>query len=62
LTWVYAASEEELHHHLSLTNFTTGKRKVDLDAAEIRPMQVFMCGIARKMGYADGFKRLTQYI
>lgn len=62
MTWVYAASEEELHHHLGLTNFTTGKRKVDLDAAEIRPMQVFMCGIARKMGYADGFKWLTQYI
>lgn len=48
MTWGYAASEEELHHHLGLTNFTNGKRKVDLDAAEIRPMQVFIWALLEK--------------
>jgi hypothetical protein len=34
-------------------------RGVNLDAEEVRPIEVFMCSIAR---YADGFECLTQYI
>ncbi|CAK7326384.1 unnamed protein product [Dovyalis caffra] len=52
----YAASEEELLHYLSLTNFIIGKGKVNLDVADNRPMEAFMCSIARNRGYADGFK------
>ncbi|KAF9674250.1 hypothetical protein SADUNF_Sadunf10G0107900 [Salix dunnii] len=62
LTWVYAASEVELHHHPGLTNLTAVKGKIDLDAAKIRPMHVSMRSLARKMGYADGFKWLNQSI
>ncbi|KAK1288624.1 GTP-binding protein SAR1A [Acorus calamus] len=58
----YAASEEELRYHLGLSNFTTGKGKVDLDDSNVRPLEVFMCSIVRKMGYGDGFKWLSQYI
>jgi GTP-binding protein SAR1 len=58
----YAASEAELRYHMGLTNFTTGKGKVTLSDSNIRPMEVFMCSIVRKMGYGEGFKWLSQYI
>lgn len=58
----YAASEEELRFHLGLSNFTTGKGKVILTQTNVRPLEVFMCSIVRKMGYGDGFKWLSQYI
>ncbi|XP_020273593.1 GTP-binding protein SAR1A-like isoform X1 [Asparagus officinalis] len=58
----YAASEEELRFHLGLSNFTTGKGKVNLVDSNVRPLEVFMCSIVRKMGYGDGFKWLSQYI
>ncbi|KAJ4758548.1 Small COPII coat GTPase SAR1 [Rhynchospora pubera] len=58
----YAASEEELRYYLGLTNFTTGKGKVNLTDSNVRPMEVFMCSVVRKMGYGDGFKWLSQYI
>ncbi|KAK4854710.1 hypothetical protein QYF36_000353 [Acer negundo] len=48
----YAASEDELRYHLGLTNFTTGKGKVNLTDSSVRPLEVFMCSIVRKMGYA----------
>ncbi|KAL5995931.1 GTP-binding protein SAR1a [Asimina triloba] len=57
-----AASEEELRYSLGLTNFTTGKGKVNLTDSNVRPLEVFMCSIVRKMGYGDGFKWLSQYI
>lgn len=58
----YAASEEELRFHLGLDNFTTGKGRVNLEESGVRPLEVFMCSIVRKMGYGDGFKWVSQYI
>ncbi|CAN6971610.1 unnamed protein product [Brassica rapa subsp. trilocularis] len=60
----YAASEDELRYHLGLTNFTTGKGKVTTAGGDsgVRPLEVFMCSIVRKMGYGEGFKWLSQYI
>lgn len=58
----YAASEEELRYHLGLTNFTTGKGKINLTESNLRPLEVFMCSIVRKMGYGEGFQWLSQYI
>ena len=57
-----AASEEELRYFLGLSNYTTGKGKVNLGDTNVRPIEVFMCSIVRKMGYGDGFKWLSQYI
>ncbi|KAI3891351.1 hypothetical protein MKX03_031447 [Papaver bracteatum] len=56
------SSEEELCYHLGLTNFTTGKGKVNLTDPSVRPIEVCMCSIVRKMGYGDGFKWVSQYI
>ncbi|MED6130353.1 hypothetical protein PIB30_000248 [Stylosanthes scabra] len=58
----YAASEDELRFHMGLSNFTTGKGNVNLADTGVRPLEVFMCSIVRKMGYGEGFKWLSQYI
>ena len=58
----HAASEDELRYCMGLTNFTTGKGRVDLADSNVRPLEVFMCSIVRKMGYGEGFKWLSQYI
>lgn len=58
----YAASEDEMKYHLGLTNFTTGKGNVSLGDSAVRPLEVFMCSIVRKMGYGEGFKWMSYYI
>ncbi|XP_074319135.1 small COPII coat GTPase SAR1A-like [Silene latifolia] len=58
----YAVSEEELRYYLGLTGFTTGKGIVDMENTKVRPIEVFMCSIVRKMGYGEGFKWVSQYI
>ncbi|RZS26480.1 hypothetical protein BHM03_00059828 [Ensete ventricosum] len=58
----YAASEDELRYRLGLAGCTTGKGTVSYAGSSIRPVELFMCSIVRKMGYADGFRWLSQYI
>lgn len=58
----YAASEDELLFYIGLSNLTTGKGKVDLAESKVRPLEVFMCSIVRKMGYGEGFRWMSQYI
>jgi len=58
----YAASEDELRYSLGLSNYTTGKGKVNLGETNMRPIEVFMCSIVRKMGYGEGIKWMSQYI
>ncbi|KAL6609401.1 hypothetical protein ACP70R_039370 [Stipagrostis hirtigluma subsp. patula] len=59
---VQAAPEQELCYYLGLANCTTGKGAVDLAGSGIRPMEVFMCSVVRKMGYGEGFRWMSQYI
>ncbi|XP_039159503.1 GTP-binding protein SAR1A isoform X1 [Eucalyptus grandis] len=58
----YAASEDELQDHLGLTGLMTGKGKVNLADQTVRPLEVFMCSVVRKMGYGEGFEWMSQYI
>ena len=55
----YAASEPELRDALGLFD-TTGYGGKKCDA--VRPVEVFMCSVLRRMGYADGFKWLSQFL
>ena len=40
-----AASEDELRLALGLSQYTSGKGKVDLKGQDIRPIEVFMCSV-----------------
>lgn len=57
-----AVSEDELRFALGLTSLTTGKGKVDMRESNMRPIEVFMCSVVRRMGYGDGFRWVSQYI
>lgn len=57
----YAVSEDELRHSLGLAGYTTGKGKPALDP-NIRAIEVYMCSVAKRMGYGEGFRWLSQYI
>eukprot|EP01132_Coremiostelium_polycephalum_P009235 gene9235-11315_t len=52
-------SEEQFRAAFGLTQ-TTGKGKVQLNG--VRPIEVFMCSVVKKYGYADGFRWMSQYI
>ena len=56
----YAVSEDALRRSLGLLE-TTGADVTSLPK-DIRPIEVFMCSILRKTGYADGLKWLTHFL
>ena len=56
-----AASEEELRGVLGLTS-TYGKEGKSEAAMGVRPIEVYMCSVVRRMGYSDGFKWIAQFL
>jgi len=57
-----AASEAELRQALGLQPYLTGKgKKVDLPKG-MRPMELFMVSVIKRMGYREGFQWVAQYI
>jgi len=55
-----AVPEDVLRQALGLTQ-TPGK-DVKVDASQMRPIEVFMCSIIKRSGYAEGFRWLSQYL
>jgi len=55
-----AASEDELRSSLGLHHLTTGKTPPA--SKEVRPVEIFMCSVVRRMGYGEGFKWLEQLL
>ncbi len=55
-----AASEDDLRYALGLFE-TYGKDNKGERDTNVRPIEVFMCSVIRKMGYADGFRWLAQF-
>ena len=55
-----AASEEDLRHQLGL--FETYGKESRNDRPNVRPIELYMCSVVRKMGYGDGFKWLAQFL
>jgi GTP-binding protein SAR1 len=56
-----AASEEELKYALGLMD-TYGKDKGLVAGNNVRPIEMYMCSVIRRMGYSDGFKWLSQFL
>ena len=55
-----AASEDELRDTLGLFE-TTGKECKAVDQG-MKPLEVYMCSVVKRMGYADGFRWLSNYL
>lgn len=55
-----AISEDELKNRLGLNGLTTGKQQKA--AVGVRPMEVYMCSVVKKVGYGDAFRWLSQYL
>jgi len=56
-----AASEEELREALALYDTTSKTHSLQL-GEHVRPLELFMCSIVHKQGYAEGFRWLSSYI
>jgi GTP-binding protein SAR1 len=56
-----AASEDDLRYQLGLYE-TYGKETKGERPANVRPIELYMCSVVRKMGYGDGFKWLAQFL
>jgi len=55
-----AVNEEQLKHALGITH-TTGKTTKKVPEG-IQPIEIFMCSIVKRAGYADGFKWLSEFL
>lgn len=56
-----AASEDELRAALGLYETYGKDARGDKDAS-IRPIELYMCSVVRRMGYADGFRWMAQFL
>ncbi|CAM9396502.1 unnamed protein product, partial [Phaeothamnion confervicola] len=56
-----AASEEDLRYAMGLFDTYGKDTKPDANPG-VRPIELYMCSVVKRMGYADGFKWLSQFI
>mmetsp|Transcript_70827 Transcript_70827/g.130509 ORF Transcript_70827/g.130509 Transcript_70827/m.130509 type:complete len:196 (-) Transcript_70827:189-776(-) len=57
-----AASEDELRNALGLHAHMTSGRDVKKGDESVRPIEVFMCSIMKRMGYAEAFTWLAKLV
>lgn len=56
-----AMSEDQLKYELGMVDTYGKETRADANP-NIRPIELYMCSVARRMGYADGFKWLSQFL
>lgn len=57
-----AASEDELRHKIGLHNHLSFRRELQKKGNELRPVELFMVSVLKRMGYAEGFQWLAQFL
>jgi len=57
-----AISEDQLKKVLGLEALTTGKGKNAKVGEGQQPIEVFMCSVVKRAGYADGFRWMADYL
>jgi GTP-binding protein SAR1 len=57
-----AVSEDTLKKVLGLETVTTGKGKNAKVGENQQPIEVFMCSVVKRAGYADGFRWMADYL
>merc|ERR1711957_711704 len=58
-----AASEDELRNALGLySHMTYGRETSGKNTSGVRPVELFMCSVVKRMGYSEGFQWLSQFL
>jgi len=57
-----AASEDELRGALGLPYHLTYGREVRKNEPAVRPVEIFMVSVVKRMGYAEGFQWLSKFL
>merc|ERR1711988_43410 len=57
-----AASEDELRQYLGLYAHMTYGRDKKAGDSSVRPVEIFMVSVVKRMGYAEGFQWLSQFL
>merc|ERR1712217_845358 len=57
-----AASEDELRNALGLFSHMTYGRDAKKGQAGVRPIELFMVSVVKRMGYAEGFQWLSNFL
>merc|ERR1712039_152917 len=57
-----AASEDELRHSIGLYSHMTYGREIKKGEPGVRPVELFMVSVVKRMGYAEGFQWLSQFL
>merc|ERR1712039_301019 len=57
-----AASEDELRNVLGLYSHMTYGREARKNDTGVRPVELFMVSVVKRMGYAEGFQWLSQFL
>ena len=56
-----AISEEVLKRALGIDGRTTGKNSFST-CGDVRPLEVFMCSVVKRIGYGEGFRWLSKFL
>merc|ERR1712176_335861 len=57
-----AASEDELRNVLGLYSHMTYGKDTKPGASSVRPVELFMVSVVKRMGYAEAFQWLSQFL
>ena len=55
-------SEEDLRYQLGLYETYGKEARNGGQDTNVRPIELYMCSVVKKMGYGDGFKWLAQFL